>query len=211
MTHTSFGRDILSNDTVSHCSSPPPPHHQLHLQESSCALGRWQTPPSSVAASLKYGTKVDLGSNNGRCKKSETSGATDQKLFYTFSKERLKSRNVVLFFVSIIFSNCAMASSLIFSHDVLEAYYNINTDDLPSIWKRWWCCQDGKRSRWVRRKGIGLNQCLPPSKEPHGVPSKERQTKHFGLARANTSIFLQHVLLSEIFCLHYLATLPDSH
>ena len=70
---------------------------------------------------------------------------------------------------------------------------------------------DGKRSRWVRRKGIGLNQCLPPSKEPHGVPSKERQTKHFGLARANTSIFLQHVLLSEIFCLHYLATLPDSH
>ena len=77
--------------------------------------------------------------------------------------------------------------------------------------KRWWCCQDGKRSQWVRRKGIGLNQCLPPSKEPHGVPSKERQTKHFGLARANTSIFLQHVLLSEIFCLHYLATLPDSH
>ena len=45
-----------------------------------------------------------------------------------------------------------MASSLIFSHDVLEAYCNINTDDLPSIWKRWWCCQDGKRSRWVRRK-----------------------------------------------------------
>ena len=80
VTHTSLGRDILSNDTVSHCPSPPP-HHQLHLQESSCTLGRWQTSLSSVAASLKYGTKVDLGFYNGRCKKAKLQGPLIKNFF----------------------------------------------------------------------------------------------------------------------------------
>ena len=31
------------------------------------------------------------------------------------------------------------------------------------------------------------------------VPSKERQTKHYGLAEANTSVFLQHVPLLKFF------------
>ena len=34
------------------------------------------------------------------------------------------------------------------------------------------------------------------------VPSKERQTKHYGLAEANTSVFLQHVPLLKFFLLH---------
>ena len=34
------------------------------------------------------------------------------------------------------------------------------------------------------------------------VPSKERQTKHYGLSEANTSVFLQHVPLLKFSCWH---------
>ena len=90
VTHTSLGRDILSNDTVSHCPSPPP-HHQLHLQESSCTLGRWQTSPSSVAASLKYGTKLTSAPIMEGVQKARLQGPLIKNLFTPPPKKGYKA------------------------------------------------------------------------------------------------------------------------